>query len=196
MVQLLYKYLIINKHVTLPGVGVFYIQRQPAKHDYANKLFTSPNFHIEFNASNELPDKRFYEFVSKERGLNEAEAAKNLHAFSNRLTEEVKANRTVELPGIGMLKINASGQLTFESTNILTTYFPPTVAETVLNEKSQSAVSIKNGTKTPKETILLNESLEEEEVKSKIYWWVYAIILALLGAGAIGYYYYINGSFK
>jgi nucleoid DNA-binding protein len=191
MVQFLYKYLIINKQVTLPGIGVFHIQRQPAKHDYVNKVFVSPALHIGFNPSTELPDKRFYEFMSKEIGLDEAKAAENLFAFTNKLGEQVKANKIVELPGMGMLKRNASGQLSFEPTNVLASYFPPTAASNILEEKPQTAMR----EKASRETVSLDQ-LAEEEVPRKSYWWVYAIILALIGIGAIGYYYYVNGSFK
>jgi nucleoid DNA-binding protein len=195
MVQLLYKYLILNKQVTLPGLGVFYIQRQPAKHDYVNSVFVSPALHINFNASSDLPDKNFYQFVSKERGLNEVEAVKSLNSFADKLNQQVKANKTVELPGMGMLKINAAGQLTFEPADILAAYFPPTKGASLLDEKSQNVASEKAVTRASKETISFQE-LSQEEVSRKSYWWVYAIILALLGIGAIGYYYYVNGSLK
>jgi nucleoid DNA-binding protein len=195
MVQLLYKYLILNKQVTLPGLGIFYIQRQPAKHDYVNSVFVSPALHINFNASSDLPDKNFYQFVSKERGLNEVEAVKSLNSFADKLNQQVKANKTVELPGMGMLKINAAGQLTFEPADILAVYFPPIKGASFLDEKSQNVTPEKAATNTSKETISFQE-LSQEEVSRKSYWWVYAIILALLGIGAIGYYYYVNGSLK
>jgi nucleoid DNA-binding protein len=196
MVQLLYKYLIINKQVALPGVGVFYIQRQPAKHDYTNKVFVSPALQINFNASTALPDKKFYEFMSKEKGMDEAEAVKSLYAFANRITQEVKADKTVELPGFGMLRRNGSGQLTFQREDILTTYFPPTGVDGVLREKAEVKTYEKDAAKTAAKKAEPLEEAKEDEVSQKSYWWVYAIILALIGIGAIVYYYYVNGSLK
>jgi nucleoid DNA-binding protein len=195
MVQILYKYLIINRQVTLPGIGVFHIQRQPAKHDYANKVFVSPALPINFNASTQLPDKRLYEFICRERGLNEVEAERKLNAFANKLNEQVRADKTVELPGMGLLKRDALGQISFEPANVIATYFPPTVAGNILEEKPQSAAPEKNLATASRETIS-SDQLAEGEVSQKSYWWVYAIILALLGIGAIGYYYYVNGSLK
>jgi len=195
MVQLLYKYLIINKEVALPGVGIFYINRQPARHDYANQVFTSPALNINFNASTAIPDKKFYEFMSKEKGMDEAEAVRNLYAFANRLNQEVKADKTVELPGMGILKKSATGQLSFQPANVLNTYFPPTVAGISLTERA-------NGNDTvaiPLSTEIETENVSEvvlTEAKGNRYWWIYAIILTLIGVAAIAYYYYLNGSLR
>ncbi len=69
MFKLLYKYLILNKKLIVPGIGVFYIEREPAKLDFADKVFPSPAFQVGFNAQPSLNDNRMYAFISREQKL-------------------------------------------------------------------------------------------------------------------------------
>ena len=194
MVHLLYKYLIIHKQVAIPGIGLFYIDRKPATHDIANKVFQSPELNIDFKAGTTITDKEFYQFVSKEKGIEEVEAVQRLHDFANRLKQEVSANKRVELPGMGVLIKNGMGQVSFEAHNALTNYFPPIVEERVLVDDHHTGQSIIEHTSPP--PIQQEERYTEPSVShvSKDYWWVYAIILSVLGIAMILYYYYENGT--
>ena len=49
MFRLFYKYLILYKKACLPGIGHFYIERKPARLDFANKVFVAPDLQIGFN---------------------------------------------------------------------------------------------------------------------------------------------------
>jgi hypothetical protein len=193
MVHLLYKYLIIHKQVAIPGVGIFYIDRKPATHDVANKVFQSPVLNIDFRAGTAITDKEFFQFVSKEEGIDEVEAVKHLHEFAHRLKQQVSANKRVELPGMGVLIKSGSGQVSFEPNDAITAYFPPVIEERLFKESPSPA--------TPNETItieLQQEQLYDQEAfpssAPKDYWWLFALILAAIGIAAIIYYYYQNGS--
>lgn len=194
MVHLLYKYLIIHKKVSVPGVGVFFIDRKPAKHDVENKVFQSPVLHIDFKAETAIADKDFFEFVSKEKGIDIVEAVRNLHDFAYSLKQQVSANKRVELPGMGVLIKNSMGEVSFESINVLTSYFPSTIEERYFEvartENDIQADSFKASRKT---ISLYNETFASSNPKS--YWWIFAIILAVIGVASILYYYYQNGTF-
>ena len=192
MVHLLYKYLIIHKQVAIPGVGLFYIDRKPARHDIANKVFQSPELNIDFKAGTTITDKEFYQFVSKEKGIDEVEAVKHLHDFAHRLKQEVSANKRVELPGMGVLIKNGMGQVSFEAHNALTSYFPPIVEERILVDRPAPDI-----TNAPLTAVSQQEESDTEPPPSnqrKDYWWVYAIVLGVIGIAIIMYYYYENGT--
>jgi nucleoid DNA-binding protein len=196
MTHLLYKYLIIHKQVTLPGIGVFSINRKPASHDLVNKTFQSPVFDIDFSSKASIADKDFFIFVSREKGIDEAEASKHLHDFAYRLKEEVSLNKIVELPGIGVLRKDDLGRLSLRSADVIGTYFPTVIPEDAILEVNNKTSS-ENGDSVPSsETI--NAPGKEPKIaeRAKDYWWVYAIVLALIGISGIVYYYYQNKSFR
>jgi nucleoid DNA-binding protein len=190
MVHLLYKYLIIHKQVAIPGVGVFYIDRKPAQHDVANKVFQSPVLNIDFRAGMAITDKEFFQFVSRENGIDEVEAVKSLHEFAHLLKQQVSTHKRVELPGMGVLIKNATGQVTFEPTNVLTTYFPPVIEERLFKETKGDSLS--DDVNAEQKEALYEQTIPSSERKDP--WWIFAIVLAIIAIAAISYYYYINGS--
>lgn len=191
MVQLLYKYLIIHKQVAVPGVGIFFINRKPARHDAANRVFQSPVLTIDFKAETAITDKEFFEFVSKEKGIDEVAAVKDLHEFAHRLKQQVSSNKRVELPGMGTLIKNGMGQVSFEPTNVLTTYFPPTIEERLFKDSSADGAATNTSDALGQDAIYHQTFSSLKQTDS---WWIFAIILSIIALAAIVYYYYQNGS--
>ena len=196
MIQLIYKYLIIHQHVPLAGVGVFYLTRQPAKHDVANKVFSPPVLSIDFKPRTTTDNKDFFTFLSKEKDLDKASAIKYFGDLTQRIKYDINAHKPVELPGLGILRKNANGDINFEPANVIATYFPPAVAEPVLREKASYEIRVGE---TQRTSAQMREALHDEPETvpvRKDYWWIYAIILAVIGIAAILYYYQHNGSLR
>ncbi len=196
MVPLLYKYLIINKQVALPGVGLFYIVRKPATLDVAKKVILPPFLNTDFNPQKATNDQGFSAFLAKENGIDEASAILHFDKFSQRLHQDLQSEKPVELPGIGSLRKTAEGELIFESANVLANYFDPAVAEPVVREKAGYEIRVGETQRTSSQ---MREALQDEQETvhvQKDYWWVYAIILAVIGIAAILYYYQQNGSLR
>ncbi len=195
MMHLLYKYLIINKQVTLPGIGVLSINRKPARHDLVDKVFQSPVFNIELTSETSIADNKLFVFISREKGIDEAEAFEHLHDFAYRLKEDVSLNKIVELPGIGVLGKDNLGHLSLRSTDVIRTFFPPVISEdTFVARDNQAFFNNRNSNYSKTEQALSNET--KTALKAKDFWWVYAIVLALIGIGGIFYYYYHHKSFR
>lgn len=196
MVHLLYKYLIIHKQLALPGVGSFYIVREPAKHDVANRVISPPVLNIDFNPQASDDNKTFSAFLSKEKGIDEATAINHFDDFARRLKQDIHSQKPVELPGIGSLRKTVNGDLTFEPANVLADYFPPAIAEPVLREKASYKIRVGETQRTSSQ---MRDALNDEPetvYDSKDYWWIYAIILTIIGIAAIVYYYQQNGSLR
>ncbi len=197
MMHLLYKYLIINKQVTLPGIGVLSINRKPASHDLVDNVFKSPVFNIELTLETPITDEKLFVFISKEKGIDEAEASKHLHNFANRLKEYVSLNKIVELPGIGVLEKDDLGHLSLRATDVIRTFFPPVISENIFVARDNQEFfnnRNRNSNYSITEQALSNET--KTALKAKDFWWVYAIVLALIGIGGIFYYYYHHKSFR
>lgn len=196
MFQLLYKYLILNKKVSVPGVGVFFIQRQPAKLDFANKVFVAPALQIGFKPQPSLTDNRIYTFISREQKIDESEAASRYINFADKLKENLTEHKTAELPGIGVLWQNAEGGLFFKASSQINNYFPPAAAERVLRENTEHPVLVGESKRTNKQMkeMLIDEP--EPSSQAKDHWWIFAIALGIIGIATIVYYYLHNGNLQ
>lgn len=196
MFQLLYKYLVLSKKVIIPGIGVFYIERKPAKLDFANKVFVSPNLQINYAPEAILTDNRMYAFLAREQKIDEPEAVSRYHKFANNLKEDLSKHSTVELPGLGVLKQNAEGELSFAAIPVLKDYFPAAVAERILREHVEHNVLVGDihRTNTEMKEMLTDDQLTASPAKD--YWWIFAIGLGIIGIATIVYYYLHNGTLR
>jgi hypothetical protein len=193
MFQLLYKYLILNKKATVPGIGVFFIERKPAKLDFSNKVFVAPQHQIIFKSEPSLNDNGMYTFISREQKIGEAEAVERYYSFANSLKESLHQQKSAALPGMGTLSQNAEGELFFTAALPLKDYFPVTTAERVLRKNTEHRILVGdlNRTNTQMKEMLV-EDLPDSSHK-KDYWWVFAIALGIIGIATIVYYYLHNG---
>lgn len=192
MFQLFYKYLILNKKASVPGLGVFFIERKPARLDFANKVFLSPALQIVFEPKPSLTDNRMYSFISLEQKIEETEAVSRYYEFANNIKEKLNQNRNVTLPGIGILSQSADGELSFQATTF-NQYFPDAVAERVLRKNTEHAVLVGEINRTNTE---MKEMLVQDVSPAKDNWWVFAIVLGVVGIASLLYYYLHNGSLR
>ena len=193
MFQLLYKYLVLHKKASVPGLGVIYIETKPARLDFVNKLFVGPASHINFKADTFADDKRFYTFISHEQRVEVTEAAVRYSDFVNALRKKLAEESSVELPGIGVLSQRAEGDLFFKETVRIEEYFPPVTAERVIRDNAEHHILVGENTKTNTEMkeVLVDEVQEESHARD--YWWLFAIALGIIGIATIVYYYLHNG---
>lgn len=190
MYELFYKYLLLNNKAYLPGVGSFAVTQTPASMDFENKKLIPPSQSIGLNAT-EVGDNYFlYQFLSKELNISEAEAALKVDGFSKDIQAQANQHGSVLLPGIGRLKKGFMGSFDME-----TELENKEVLPDIWIDKSQAANTLLMevySNVTP--GIIRREGIiEAPEVfakpESEDYWWVYAIILAVMGLGALLYYY-------
>ncbi len=200
MLQLLYKYLILNKNVTLPGLGVFYIQRHPSSLDYPNKQFIAPSADIAFAESDDEGDKKLCWFIVNNQHIDEQSAIQNLNRFASEIKEKLRSTGTVQLPGIGILTTDRAGCIHFKQVQR-----PASFYRNVASERMMRAVSTEDSQiSVIKEDNHVIKEVEVEEAEfdtgsslgKRDYWWVYSIIVASIAVAAITYYYYQNGSLR
>ncbi|HLL41692.1 MAG TPA: hypothetical protein VK369_01070, partial [Segetibacter sp.] len=124
MFQLFYKYLILYRRANVPGLGVFFIERTPAKLDVANKVFIAPISQIIFRAQTPVADNRMYTFISRQEKIDESEAVIRFDDFANTILKKLYEHKSIELPGLGVLRQNDEGNLYFIASAELNSYFP------------------------------------------------------------------------
>jgi nucleoid DNA-binding protein len=175
MLNFLYKYLSLNKHVSVPGVGNFVVQDSPAKFNANTKSFSPPTTTINFQQSTALTDKSFYHFLAGEMGITDVEAVRKFQDFSYQLRKDIQNNSFVELTGIGTLKRNSMSEVVFEPSLSTAAYFPSITADEVVTAKADNDSEVYYE--------------EEQEVVAKDNWWIWALVLGFVAIAAIVYFY-------
>jgi nucleoid DNA-binding protein len=210
MLQLLYKYLILKKKVTLPGLGVFYVHRQPSYLDFSNKQFIAPTAQITFTEGNGVGDQKFYHFLANEQQIDEHAAVQNFNGFALKLKEKLQSRGTLQLPEFGLLTKDDTGKIHFKAAKPLTTFYHNVGVERTMreaikgnyqgfanNESDQAIEEPEIKIADVEETKIKEDETEPLETSAKKdYWWLYAVIVASIAVAAIAYYYYQNGSFR
>jgi len=189
MYALMYKYLLLNRKVSLPGIGIFSIEHTAAKWNAADHLLQPPAETVQFKVETALADKQFYHFLAQEMKVSEVDAIKQFHDFSYDLKTALGRTDGMVLPGIGSLKKQQGGSLAFEADSITAAYRQPVAApgKAITTNKTVEPVVVNNDkSSTNVELIPADEALEEP---SRDIWWIYALALAAAGIIAIVIYY-------
>lgn len=192
MFHILYKYLILNKQLSIPGIGHFYVEQAPARLDVTGKVIHSPLPVIKFTNTVTIADRNFFEFASQELAIEQWDTIRQFHDFSYKLKNDVNTHTSIELPGIGTLSRNKLGGLSFEPEIVLDEYFPRIGFDDLLEQEEVEEIS------EPVETIVDETEpeayIEEDAPIKKDRWWIAAMVLGAVAVAAIVYYYYSHPS--
>jgi hypothetical protein len=181
MYHLLYKYLILNRQVTIPGIGLFSLRHEPAKPDADKKVILAPLIIVQFHAKEGSPGNDFYKFLSHELRISEANAMEEFVEFAYQLKQGVIAKKWVVLPGMGILTQGIKNEILFKPAAVLKKYYPAVFVGDKFHSGEGGRVT-QNGQTT-------YAGINNSHAIRRDKWWLYAIVLALIGIGAIVYYY-------
>lgn len=196
MYQLLYKYFLINKRLSLPGLGNFTLQETPAALDFVKGVLKAPQSKVGFdNAVANRFDNYLLFYLTKELKMEEGQVVKQLQSFSSSIMRDLEVNNGVELPGIGQLRKNNS-----EDTESFV--FIPDDGLAMNTLSADIKLMNSNDTKanlvelyTSGDTLILTEETEDDKLemivkeKQEDFWWVYALVVMMMGVGALLWYY-------
>jgi hypothetical protein len=181
MLNVLYKYLILNGNVGIPGVGSFTTKKITSQS--TGSSFAAPKDIISFESGTALTDKNFYHFLALEKGISDVDAVRKFQDFAYQLRKDLQSNLTIEFSGIGVLKKNNHGEVVLDSTVSTDKYFPVI-----------TPVKVSPNTAIEKQTVIQDDKSviesEDEEIVKQDRWWMWATVLALLAIAAIAFFYW------
>jgi hypothetical protein len=164
------QYLILHGHLGLPELGNFSLQEQPSRVE-GNQLFP-PLTSIVFEPGSVQADKHLFEYLGYTLQADEATVIRQFQDFIHTQRDLLQSNGEWHWPGIGVLKKQETGDYTLE--------------------QDPSAGRLLQPVTLPADLVWEQEQLFEEtepEPRSDSSWWIYAVILLLLGVAAIAYHY-------
>lgn len=168
--QLLYKYLVLNGQLGLPDIGSFTIHRQPASVDSTGTVLLSPTQQVHFAFQPVQADKNLFLFLAQETESDEVTVIGQFNEWVKSIKEKLAQESMAELPFMGSLRLTGEGSYRFEA---------------LTPAMMLSPVDLPAG------VVWKPIAPEEEEIieTTDSGWWIYAIILLLLGLAAVAYRY-------
>ena len=182
------KFLALNHHLALPGIGNFSVEIIPAQIDIANRTILPSSTQIQFSNEKLPAEKLFYNFLARELNIDETQAVRRFTDFTTQLESDLQENKPVVLKGIGELKKQTANVINFQSEQ-LPQYYPALTAERVIRKNAIHTIKVGEQEKTSDEMQTALNS--QKEIVHEERWWIPAVILALIGILGIAYYYFI-----
>lgn len=164
-----------NKTCRLPGIGQLAIVTHPAKTDFANMQILAPTQAIVFTATKDDEDV-FDEFS----------------ALSKLIKKDLDEKGFVNIQGVGAFLKNEEGVVSFKPQQINQRFTPAVFAEQVDRVIPFHAIQIGDKV-TPFVLPTIDKEQESFAPIKKSRWWIWALLLATIGAAVIGYYFFRYG---
>ena len=185
----LYEFLLLNKKLSLPGIGTISLCRHPAQLDFTNKQVTAPSFYFTIDPRNDKPSKRLFDWLSTSLGITEWDAIKSVNDFSFDLKNKLSESGEVNWKKLGVISRDNSGNLKLDQRNNLVQSQQPVTAVKVIREKAEHTVLVGEQEKT---SVQMEEYFAEHQAK-KNYSWLVAFILIVSAVIFIGWYFSEKG---
>jgi hypothetical protein len=185
----LYEFLLLNKKISLPGIGTVSLCQIPAQLDFTNKQFIAPASFFTIDPRNDRPSKKLFDWLSSSLGITEWEAIKSVNDFSFDLKKKLSEFGEVSWKKVGVIRRNNNGDLKIDPENILLQSESPVTAEKVIRVKVEHIVLVGEKEKT---SVEMEEYLAGSSTK-KNYTWLIAVILTVLAVIFIGWYFSEKG---
>lgn len=196
MFTILYQYFILQKSLSLPGLGTIRLQHIPAINNISDHVVEPPSRKAIFDDTQDAPNKNLFQFIANRLGIEEWEAIKKINDFSFDLKAQLKQGQEVVWENIGTLKSDLAGTITLDSKASQFDFIIPVPAKRVI--RSNTNHSIVRGDKEVTEVFnvmpLENAGEETEETGSrKKRWLLWASLVLLAALTTLIIHFYMNG---
>ncbi len=162
-----------NKICRLPGIGTLSVIISKAENDVANSRLSAPVPSIFFTASKDN-ENTFNEFT----------------ALSELIKKDLDEKGSVTIQSVGNFIKNEVGDIDFIPLEINKMFTPVVIAERVIRNATEHTILVGDKETTNFE---MSEYFVEENKEPEDNWWIWAIVLGLVGAAIVGYYILENG---
>lgn len=196
MFDVLYQYLILQKSLSLPGLGTIRLQHIPAISNISDHVIEPPCMKAVFDDTQDTPNKSLFQFLSNRFGIEEWEAIKKINDFSFDLKNELKQQHELDWKHLGLFRCDLAGIVTLESKPTRFDFVGTVPARRVIRANANH--NIVRGDKEVTEVFNVSETEPAPDPLTHKpgnagKWWIWALVLFLAVALTLGIHFYING---
>ena len=185
----LYQYFVLHKHLNVPGVGTFLLERRPAIADFPNKQLLPPSFVISWQKTSINPTRHFFNWLAAALKIADRDAIIRFNDFAFDMKKQLLAGSTIEWKGIGTLTRGLGDEIKFEAEPVVLHNDQPVTAHKVIREKAEHTVRVGEDQKTSTEMRDYFSHAEER----KNFWWAWALAVGIIAIVFIGWYFSEHG---
>jgi nucleoid DNA-binding protein len=187
MFSLLHQYLVNSSNVVLPGIGTLQFANSPAQ--TVNGRILSPKQTLVLLAEKENDSEvgKLMAFLSNKLDMPEMQAHTLFQQFLQTIKTTITEKKSMVWDGLGFFRQDDNGNIRFVQNSELDEYLPPVEAKWINSHHSTKYDLLVGENET--NNIAIEEGLEEAVNKKKSYWWVWAIVIAVVALAIIAYKY-------
>ena len=189
MQDILYEFLLLNKKLSLPGIGTISLCQSSAQLDFTNRQVGPPSFYFTIDPRNDQPSRKLFDWLSSSQGMSEWDAIKSINDFSFDLKSRLSESGKVNWDKLGVIRRDNNGDLKFDQQNVSAGGQRPVPAEKVIRVKAEHTVLVGEQEKT---SVQMEEFFAEHPAR-KNYSWIVAAVLIILSVMFIGWYFSEKG---
>ena len=189
MRESLYEFLILNKKLSLPGIGTISMFRNPAQLDFTNKQVLAPYYSFTIESVNDKPSKKLFDWLCSSAEIAEWDAIKAVNDFSFELKKKLSEEGEVNWEKIGVFRRNLNGDITLDPATISLKSEQPVIAEKVIRVKPEHTVLVGE----QERTVVEMEEYFAQSSPQRNYGWIVAVVLTVLAIMFIGWYFSEKG---
>jgi hypothetical protein len=177
-------YLFQNRICPLPGLGTLTIVNAASAAHFGNKQITAPQPSIQFT-NKETDAVGLINYVAASTESNKDEATEALDHFCDKLQKDIAEQKNIKLENIGSFSVDQSGTIHFTQEELPAYFFQPVFAERVIHPDAEHQILV--GDRETTNTVMTELLSPKTETKDN--WWIWAIVLGLIGAALIILYF-------
>lgn len=185
----LYQYFILHKHLSVPGIGTFLLERKPASSDFPNRLVLPPAYSISLHRNGSSPSKHFFGWLAAALRTSDRDAIIRFNDFAFDMKKQLDAGSEIEWSGLGILSKGIDQDTKFDPVSKEFVFETPVVANKVIREKAEHSVRVGEEEKTSAEM----RDYFSQTTEKKQYWWAWSLVLGFLLILFIGWYFSEHG---
>ena len=98
----LYKYLLLHKKLSVPGIGTFLLERRPAGVDFLNRQVKAPIYSIAFVNRIDIASRSFFNWLGNALGISDRDAVVRFNDFAFDMKKQISEGATISWNGVGV----------------------------------------------------------------------------------------------
>lgn len=185
MYNILYEFLILNKQLSLPGIGTIHLKRTSSVFDFGSKIFTAPAYVFTLENEDQHPSRKLFEWLSAVKKVSEWEAIKLVNDFSFTMKNIISDAGEASWENVGKFLRDEAGHIVLETAIREPECELPVEAEKIIREKAEHTMRVGESERT---VIEMEELLTQSPVK-KDAGWIIAIVITILSIMLLGIYF-------
>jgi len=192
MYELLYRFLVRNKRIDLPGIGAIVLQIRPAESQFVNQSFLPPRYYAALEKEKQTTPAKLFSWLAASYNSTEADAADKFNDFILQWRTQLDAGRKVVWSRVGTFQKQDGGEIKFETNSEGIPWLEQTLAKKVIRENAEHSMLVGE---TEKTSVQMTELLSNPRpVTVKRYpWWVWPLALIIAISIFLGWYFSTHG---